>query len=79
MNQQNQKREGKQHEGKVVSQSLILPSPKPDVPKGHYKKFCLGLMEWCPCCICDKLNMAENNPDRSSELREGSLKSLQLK
>jgi len=67
-----------QREGEVVSQSLILPSPKPDLPNEHYK-FCLGVPEWCPCCICDKLNVAENNPDHSSELSEGSLKLLRLK
>ena len=47
----------------VVSDSLIVTSSKPGVPKEHYKNFCLGLPDWCPCCTGDELRMAENNPN----------------
>ena len=67
----------------VVSESLILTSSKPGVQKEHYKKFCLGLPDWCPCCAGKELNMAENsNPNggvKNSKGRSSSGKSLQLK
>ena len=48
----------------IVSQSLIVHSSKPEE---EYKKFCLGLPGWCPCCADN--NMAENNPNgRNSEI-----------
>ena len=79
----------------VVSQSLIVTSSKPGVPKEHYKKFCLGLPDWCPCCAGDesagdgsagdrsageKVNMTENNPNAGgSKQSERGSKFLQLK
>ena len=35
----------------VVSPSLLRRSPKPGVSSEQYQSFCLGLPEWCPCCI----------------------------
>ena len=48
-----------QSEQDVVSDSLILTSSKPGVPKEHYNNFCLGLPDWCPCCTGDEWRMAE--------------------
>ena len=56
----------------VVSESLILTSLKPGVQKEHYKKFCLGLPDLCPCCAGEELNMAENsNPNAGVKNSEG--------
>ena len=57
----------------VVSESLIvLTSLKLGVQKEHYKKFCLGLPDWCPCCTGEELNMAENsNPNGGLKNNEG--------
>ena len=79
----------------VVSQSLIVTSSKPGVPKEHCKNFCLGLPDWCPCCAGDesagdgsagdrsageKVNMTENNPNAGgSKQSERGSKFLQLK
>ena len=41
--------EAKKHE--VVSESLLQQNPNPSVGPEFYKPFCLGLPEWCPCCI----------------------------
>ena len=69
-----------QSEQDVVSDSLILTSLKPGVPKGHYKNFCLGLSYWCPCCTGDELRMAENNPNIAVlKNKERESKTLQLK
>ena len=35
----------------VVSESLLQQNPNPSVGPEFYKPFCLGLPEWCPCCI----------------------------
>ena len=59
-----------QSEQDAVSDSLILTLSKPGVPKEHYKNFCLGLPDWCPCCADNEGRMAEN---------ERESKSLQLK
>ena len=37
--------------GNVVSASLLKKSPKPGVSSSYYHSFCLGISEWCPCCI----------------------------
>ena len=34
-----------------MSLSLLRSSLKPGVSAEHYQSFCLGLPEWCPCCI----------------------------
>ena len=61
----------------AVSESVILTSSKPGVPKEHYKNFCLGLPDWCPCCADDELRMAENNPSAAVlKNNEGGSKSL---
>ena len=65
-------------QSEVVSLSLISSSSKPGVTKEHYKKFCLGLPDWCPCCIGDELSMAENDPNGASKRKGGGSKSLQL-
>ena len=63
----------------MVSDLLIF-SLKPGVPKEHYKKFCLGLPDWCACCTGDELCMAENNPNVTVlKNKERESKSLQLK
>lgn len=49
----------------VVSESLIRKDPIPSVGPEFYKSFCLGLPDWCPCCI------------KTAEQRKG--KSLSLK
>ena len=33
----------------IVSKSLLRNSS--DLPLDDLKKFCLGLTDWCPCCI----------------------------
>ena len=35
----------------IVSDLLIRKSGKPGVLSSHYHSFCLGIPEWCPCCI----------------------------
>ena len=69
-----------QSEQDVVSDSLILTSSKPGIPKEHYKNFCLGLPDWCPCCTGDELRMEENNLNAAVlKNKERESKSLQLK
>ena len=64
----------------MVSDSLIVTSSKPGIPKEHYKNFCLRLPDWCPCCTGDELCMAENNPNVAVlKNKERESKSLQLK
>jgi len=50
----------------VVSPSLLRSSPKPGVSAEHYQLFCLGLPEWCPCCI----KMAERKRKPFSRKRQ---------
>ena len=63
-------------EYEIVSQSLIISSPtKSKKSDSELKKFCLGLPEWCPCCMksdSDKKKL-ENNSEGSGS------KSLSLK
>ena len=33
----------------IVSKSLLRNSS--NLPSDKLKKFCLGLLDWCPCCI----------------------------
>ena len=33
----------------IVSKSLLRNSS--DLPSDKLKKFCLGITDWCPCCI----------------------------
>ena len=37
--------------GKVVSKSLLKTTEDPGVESEFYKPFCLGMPEWCPCCL----------------------------
>ena len=55
------------HEAKceVVSESLISKDPVPSVGPEFYKPFCLGLLDWCPCCI----KMAEQRKGKSLSLK----------
>ena len=39
------------YEGEVVSETLIRRIADPSVGSEYYKPFCLGLSEWCPCCV----------------------------
>ena len=36
---------------KIISTSLVQRTAKPDVVSSYYHSFCLGIPEWCPCCI----------------------------
>ena len=59
----------------IVSKSLLKRSS--DLPPEELKKFCLGLPDWCPCCIIDR-GMAETNENcDDSTVAHG--KSLTLK
>ena len=49
----------------VVSKSLIRKSLRPGITKEQSKNYCLGIPEWCPCCM-------------ESNSKQGA-KSLQLK
>jgi len=35
----------------LVSKSLMRKGPTSGYSADHYKRFCLGLDNWCPCCI----------------------------
>ena len=35
----------------VVSDTLIKTAADPSVTSDYYKPFCLGLPDWCPCCV----------------------------
>ena len=48
----------------VVSKSLIRKRPTSGNSSDHYKRFCLGLDDWCPCCI----NM--ERPKKSLSLKQ---------
>ena len=37
--------------GEVVSKSLLKTMEDPGVESEFYKPFCLGMPEWCPCCL----------------------------
>ena len=65
------------HARQFVSPSLIVTSPKPGVPKTDYKKFCLWLPDWCPCCISDKAERKNVSPCEGPE--QQNRKSLKLK
>jgi len=54
----------------VFSPSLITTYPEPGLSKTDYKKFCLGLSDWCACCMSD---IAENAPPRGAAQEENSL------
>ena len=58
----------------VVSASLLKKNPKPGVASSYYHLFCLGIEEWCPCCIkmeesCQSLSLkrAHVNPQNEVE------------
>ena len=58
----------------VVSASLLKKNPKPGVASSYYHSFCLGIEEWCPCCIkmeesCQSLSLkrAHVNPQNEVE------------
>ena len=53
-------------ECEVVSESLLQKNPIPSVGPEFYKPFCLGLPEWCPCCI----KMAEQGKRKSLSLKQ---------
>ena len=35
----------------IVSESLLQQNSNPSVGPEFYKPFCLGIPDWCPCCI----------------------------
>jgi len=38
------------NKGEVVSETLLKRTADPGIRSDFYKSFCLGLLEWCPCC-----------------------------
>ena len=49
----------------VMSESLIRKDPISSVGPNFYISFCLGLPDWCPCCI----KMAEQQKGKSLSLK----------
>ena len=43
-------------EREIVSASLLRMTAKPGVASSDYKPFCLGIPDWCPCCVTKEEN-----------------------
>ena len=65
----------------IVSQSLIVSSArKRPNANSDLKDFCLGLPDWCPCCINNDEHPKEPTAmDSTLERNEGGSKSLKLR
>jgi len=52
-----------------VSESLVWKGGKKTLSLSEQRRFCLGLLGWCPCINCSPLPMASKYPSKRLSLK----------